>query len=280
MRLSYCLIPKNLLKGVTCKKAKLARKLRVQDSMKIIFSRKGFDSGTGGAPSPIIDRRPISLPIPTRHRSETTYADLGLSEIVEAVTKGRIAGTSLCHNDPMFENNRCAFGQTGAAQAHLANNAVGVGDVFLFFGLFAHPDGRDRHHRLFGYLQVEEVIPLGRHPVEDDQPPGFLRRHPHTLGEWNPNNTLYLGQGQVTRAAHDDLSLSRPGSAVSRWRVPSWLREVGLTYHARADRWEGADTLSVAARGQEFVSDVGDRQDAHRWLEDMLSALRFRAVDE
>jgi hypothetical protein len=105
--------------------------------VRIIFSRKGFDSGVGGVPSPIIDGRPISLPIPTNRRSETTYADLGLSEIVEAATKGRIAGTSLCHHDPMFEQGRCAFGQTGAAQAHLANNAVGVGDVFLFFGLFA-----------------------------------------------------------------------------------------------------------------------------------------------
>ena len=164
--------------------------------MKIIFSRKGFDSSAGGAPSPIIDERPISLPIPTKGRSKTTYADLGLSEIVETATKGRITGTSLCHHDPMFEQGRCAFGQTGAAQTHLADtSAVGIGDVFLFFGLFANPDGRDRHHRFFGYLQVEEVVALGAHPGADDQPPGFAMRHPHTLGEWNPNNTLYLGAG-------------------------------------------------------------------------------------
>ena len=71
--------------------------------MKIIFSRKGFDSSAGGVLSPIIDERPISLPIPTKHRSKTTYADLGLSEIVETATKGRITGTSLCHHDPMFD---------------------------------------------------------------------------------------------------------------------------------------------------------------------------------
>lgn len=247
--------------------------------MKIIFSRKGFDSGAGGVPSPIIDGRPISLPIPTRHRSETTYADLGLSEIVEAATRGRIAGTSFCHHDPMFEGGRCAFGQTGAAQAHLANNGVGIGDVFLFFGLFAEPEGRDRHHRLFGYLQVEQVIPLGAHPIADDQPPGFSRRHPHTLGEWNPNNTLYIGPGQVTGTARDELRLSRPGGAASRWRIPAWLHEAGLTYHARADRWEGTDTLNVAARGQEFVSDVGEQMEATHWLEGILTALRGHAAD-
>ncbi len=238
--------------------------------MKIIFSRKGFDSGAGGGPSQIIGERPISLPIPTKHRSETTYADLGLADVVEAATKGQIAGSSLCHHDPMFEQGRCAFGQTGAAQTHLANNAVGIGNVFLFFGLFSEPGGRDRHHRFFGYLQVEEVTPLGAHPVSDDQPPGFAMRHPHTLGEWNPNNTLYLGRGQVADTARDELRLTWPGSAVSRWRIPPWLREVGLTYHARADRWEGADTLNVVARGQEFVADVGDRDDARQWCEDVI----------
>ncbi|NJL50429.1 MAG: hypothetical protein HC909_01610 [Blastochloris sp.] len=247
--------------------------------MRIIFSRKGFDSGAGGVPSPIVDRRPISLPIPTKHRSVTTYADLGLSEIVEAATRGRITGSDLCHHDPMFENGRCAFGQTGAAQAHLSNNVVGVGDVFLFFGLFAEPDGRDRHHRFFGYLKVEEVIALGDHPVEGDQPAGFAMRHPHTLGEWNPNNTLYLGCGQVTSAAHEELRLTRPRGPVSRWRVPEWLREVGLTYHARADRWEGADGLNVAARGQEFIADAGERDDAARWCEYVISRLQGTAAD-
>lgn len=241
--------------------------------MRIIFSRKGFDSGAGGAPSPIIDGRPVSLPIPTKHRSVTTYADLGLSEIVETATRGRMRGNDPCHHDPMFENGRCAFGQTGAAQAHLANNAVGVGDVFLFFGLFAEPSGRDRHHRFFGYLQVEEVIALGAHPGAGDQPAGFAMRHPHTLGDWNPNNALYLGRGRVASSAHDDLRLTQPGGPLSRWRVPEWLREVGLTYHARADRWQGPDGLNVAARGQEFVANVGEREDARRWCAGIIDRI-------
>jgi hypothetical protein len=99
--------------------------------MKVVFSRKGFDSGAGGFPSPIIEGKPISLPIPTQRRSATTYGDLGLGDIVEQLTKGRLTRKSLCHYDPMFESDHCAFGQTGAAQTHLSKNGVAVGDVFL-----------------------------------------------------------------------------------------------------------------------------------------------------
>jgi hypothetical protein len=37
--------------------------------VKLILSRKGFDSAAGGVPSPLIDGRPVSLPIPTRQPS-------------------------------------------------------------------------------------------------------------------------------------------------------------------------------------------------------------------
>ncbi len=241
--------------------------------MKIVFSRKGFDSSAGRAPSPIINGRPISLPIPTQRRSNTTYEDLGLGHIVEATTKKRIAGSSLCHHDPMFENTRCAFGQTAASQAHLENNGVGVGDVFLFFGLFSDLDGRDRHHRLFGFMFVENVIKLGSRPSADDQPIGFSRRHPHTIGDWNANNTLYIGEGQVTHSAHDDLRLSQRPGPVGHWKVPNWLSETGLTYHRRKERWGTPGTLSVAARGQEFVCDIGNRTDAGVWLNHTLTTL-------
>jgi hypothetical protein len=145
-------------------------------TMKVIFSRKGFDSAAGKVPSPIIEGEPISLPIPTgRYGSETSYSIAGFGEIVERVTKGRILASDLCHEDPMYWNGRWAFGQTGAAQAHLENNGVGVGDVFLFYGLFAL-DGRDRHHRIFGYLKVEEVRRLGSRPSKTDNPDGIRIR--------------------------------------------------------------------------------------------------------
>jgi hypothetical protein len=226
--------------------------------MRVIFSRKGFDSTAGGAPSPIIDGQPISLPIPTGRRSETTYGLAGFGQIVEEITKGRIAAEDLCHEDPVFSNGRWAFGQTGAAQSHLEKNGVAVGDVFLFFGLFASRDGGDRHHRIFGYMQIDEMRRLGSRPSESDNPKGFPRRHPHTIGEWNDNNTLYLGAGAKARTAHPLLRLTKVGSPVSIWAVPQWLKKAGLTYHANAARWIDKAGLCAATRGQEFVSDIGN----------------------
>ena len=172
--------------------------------MKVIFSRKGFDSSSGGAPSPIVEGVPVSLPIPTDHRSNTTYEDIGYGELVERVTKSRIRGSHLCHRDPMFENGRCAFGQTGAAQSHLKNNNVGVGDLFLFFGLFSDSFDENRHHRIFGYLKIEQISYLGERARKDQSPAGFTIRHPHTIGNWNQNNCIYVGTGNTAKKAKDD----------------------------------------------------------------------------
>jgi Nucleotide modification associated domain 3 len=241
--------------------------------MRVIFSRKGFDSAAGNAPSPIIDGEPISLPIPTKRRSKTNYLVAGLGEIVEQMTKGRIGAAHLCHEDPMFSNGRWAFGQTGAAQSHLERNGVGVGDVFLFFGLFASLDGRDRHHRIFGYLAIDEVRRLGGRPSKSDNPKGFLRRHPHTIGEWNENNTLYLGSGAKAGSAHPYLRLTKAGAPVSVWTVPAWLKAAGLTYHRNPARWANDKELHVASRGQEFVSNIGNRAAPREWLRTMRAAI-------
>ena len=236
--------------------------------MKIILSRKGFDSGSGGAPSPIICNRPKSLPIPIEDcsRSETTYADLGLSKVVATATKGRLTGKDLCHHDPMFENGRCAFGQTGAAQGHLKNNNVGIDDTFLFFGLFSQPDGSDPHHRIFGYLAVDRVIKLGANPKETDQPCGFTHQHPHTLGEWNKNNTIYVGPGYTAVSDVSELRLTVPGGPLTRWNVPSWLQGTGLTYHGKQERWNRDGTLTAVSKGQEFVADISECEEAKQWL--------------
>ena len=110
--------------------------------MRIVFSRKGFDGASGGCPSPILEDRPISLPIPTERRSTVSFEALGLGPLVERASRGRIDRSRLCHADPDLVHG--AFGQTGAAQSHLERRGVGVGDVFLFFGLFAALDERLR----------------------------------------------------------------------------------------------------------------------------------------
>lgn len=234
--------------------------------MKIVFSRKGFDSTAGRAPSPIEDGRAISLPIPAGSEAGTRYDAIGHGARVEQATRSRLAGASLCHDDPMFAQGKCWFGQCGAAQGHLARQGVGVGDLFLFFGLFAEPQTGERHHRLFGWMKVA----CHGAPGEVERAPEWTpspRPHPHFSGDWPNPNHMWHGPGANDAPAVDALRLTAPGGPLNLWRVPSWLRDCGLTYHDRPERWIGDGLLDSAKRGQEFVCDMGERDDVREWLE-------------
>ena len=238
--------------------------------MRTIFSRKGFDSSAGGGPSPVVGGCPVSLPIPAGGQlSHTTYGALGLGEWVSLASRGKLGAGDLCHHDPMFlADGRAMLGQCGAAQTHLARRGVGVGDVFLFFGLFREV-GEMPHHRLFAYLQVEEVLPLPKASPARLEELAALGM-PHAIGLHARNDTAYLGKGAKAAKASDTLRLTVPEGPPSLWQVPSWLRETGLSYHDRADRWREGDRLQSVARGQEFVADIGQRQDARNWLDAMI----------
>lgn len=239
--------------------------------MRIIFSRKGFDSAAGGGPSPIIAGRPVSLPIPAGAASRTTYGALGLGEHAARASKGRLGPGDLCHHDPMFvEGGTCLFGQCGAAQTHLERQGVEAGDVFLFFGLFRDQAGGEPHHRIFGYLEVDEIAPLA-----DGAPQELVELgHPHALAMHHRNDCVYRGPGQVAARASEALRLSVPGGPVTLWRRPGWLRRGGLSYHDKPERWLPGGRLRSVARGQEFVADIGRRQPPREWLAGILDEIR------
>ena len=104
---------------------------------------------------------------------------------------------------------QAAFGQVGAAQRHLDYERVGRGDLFLFFGWFREVEQvkdtwRYRRnapdvHRLFGWLQVGEVVRVG---VGEDtaaareRHPG-LARHPHVRSWWDDTNTVYTATDEL-----------------------------------------------------------------------------------
>ncbi|WP_241255210.1 hypothetical protein [Altererythrobacter sp. BO-6] len=239
--------------------------------MRIIFSRKGFDSAAGGGPSPIVDERPLSLPIPAGAASRTTYGALGLGEHAARASRGRLGPDDLCHHDPMFTGaGECLFGQCGAAQTHLERQGVGRGDVFLFFGLFQDfAGGGEPHHRIFGYLEVEEIIPLaGGAPQE------LLEiAHPHALAMHHGNDVIWRGPGRVAARASDALRLTVPGGPVTLWQRPEWLKRGGLSYHDVPTRWLRGGRLRSVARGQEFVADIGRRQAPREWLARILDEI-------
>ncbi|MEM7690667.1 MAG: hypothetical protein AAF291_16760 [Pseudomonadota bacterium] len=239
--------------------------------MRIVFSRKGFDTSAGGGPSPIVNGAPLSLPIPdSKGFSRTTYGDLGLGEYATQASRGKLGAGDLCHHDPMFlPDGTCAFGQTGAAQTHLERQGVGLGDVFVFFGLFAEEATGEPHHRIFAYLRVEEIVEL-----KAGVPQAMLDLdHPHALGMHGSNDVIWRGEGRTAKRASEALRLTVPGGSPSLWQRPDWLQRGGLSYHDRADRWLRGGRLKSVARGQEFVADIGRRTAPREWLERIIAEI-------
>ncbi len=271
---------------------------------KLILSRKGFDSGTGGKPSPIVAERLVSLPIP-QAGSGVFYEDLVWDDQRDFLSQMQDLGItyfSEAHLDPDLEAGwkqqrpegwRPAFGQTGAAATHLREQGVGAGDLFLFFGWFRLVD-RDRtgklHYRkdspdlhvLYGYLEVETVLDLNQETVPD-----CYQTHPHHVfrERYNPQgNQLYIakeassiwpgqkGAGVFPYAPSRVLSTGEGNRSV--WKLPGGFfqgTKCRLTYHENrvgkvlAGRQGQWLSLQSVARGQEFVCSRNGR--LHRWLQ-------------
>ncbi|HEX8229586.1 MAG TPA: hypothetical protein VF826_09760, partial [Chloroflexia bacterium] len=154
--------------------------------MKIILSRKGFDSATGKVASPILPNGELcSLPIPTdeEHQQSIRYADIKVGDVslgmlVSDLTRCRISPEHTAHLDPDLRYSsyhrapgwKPIFGQDAAAESHLQRQGVAEGDIFLFFGWFRQTElvnGRYRYvanasdcHHIFGWLQIERRIPV------------------------------------------------------------------------------------------------------------------------
>lgn len=245
--------------------------------MRIILSRKGFDTAAGGVASPILpDGNMVSLPIPSgrfgRRYRDIAFGTIPLGDMVETLTAGRIRASRPCHLDPDLDASavarldgwRPAFGQVGAAQTHLANAGVGPGDVFLFFGWFRQVDnscrrflpGAPDQHVMFGWLQVEDVLNVGTDSAATLATHPWLADHPHlTRNAFGPNNTVYVATERLVidgqdlgvpgagtfRRFHPRLALTLPGESRSIWHLPSWFKVPGqdptLTYHTRPEAW-------------------------------------------
>lgn len=269
--------------------------------MKLILSRKGFDSspGFGACPSPILpDGRMVSLPIPhergTAPFGALRHRGLDIGRLVSDVTGGKVKGTDPAHLDPDLDPTardrrrgwRPAFGQDSAAQRHLERQGVGVGDLFLFFGWFREAEeaaggyryrrgARDRHV-IFGWLRVGQVLRPGRGRV-----PSWLADHPHAAARCAPHNTIYIavehGGAGIFPTFQLALQLTEPeGRHRSRWRLPADFHPNGrvpLTYHGDETRWRGDGDfcrLQSVAKGQEFVLDLARYAGVRRWAEQLV----------
>ncbi len=249
--------------------------------MKVILSRKGFDSGYGGCASPILpDGTMVSMPIPSED-DECRYEDLifpGGENYFEAWNSLTPHGekSKNCHLDPDIRRGIRkeidgwvpTFGQIDAAQGHLTNQGVTIGDLFFFFGWFKKTEYRDGQlvyqrgaenvQAIYGYFQIggiytgEEVRKFPWHP------------HSKYTGT---NNTIYTATeslmidgkechlpGAGTLKYSDELVLTERGMSRSRWKLIDVFsdKSISLSYHDKNECIRDGYFQS-AAKGQEFV---------------------------
>lgn len=186
--------------------------------MKVILSRKGFDSKHGGIPSPIFpDGRIISFPIPAKN-DRIFYSDLqykkneNLYDLINSIQQSRslenkIQRKTSCHLDPdlyksLIKRNSNwvpLFGQKRASQTHLDNFYVSIGDLFLFFGWFRRIKQVNNQykyfgpnlHIIFGYLQIGSIV------KDKKDLKNWMLYHPHARyfdSKTIKNNALYVAR--------------------------------------------------------------------------------------
>jgi len=265
--------------------------------MKVILSRKGFDSQYGGYPSPILpDGKMISLPIPGK--SSLRYSDLKVNDmltyydLIQQLGIRTVNEQTTCHVDPDICHEildrpigwKPAFGQVDAAEGHLRNQGVNEGDLFIFFGRFCKtkyndekyafcPDKNHDFHALFGYLQIGRIL-------RNNNFPSWLNTHPHANEEHlsNPTNTIYVASDQLSWDSHipgagkfifnHELQLTRNNTKnISEWNLPvDIFRDAQISYHPNP--WKNGFFKS-ADKGQEFV--IQDNDTVVEWAKNIIS---------
>jgi len=271
--------------------------------MKVILSRKGFDSEFGGYPSPILPNgKMISLPIPNQI-DDIKYSDVKADEttcyglmkdlnlrIKSGNERLEIDEATSCHLDPdIFReaiyrepNWRPLFGQVNAAQGHLRRQAIDKDDLFLFFGWFRKtrynngkllfdPQERD-FHAIFGYLQIGDI----KRVDQQCDIPKWMRYHPHANDRRKgKTNTIYIAGDSLSwdkslPAAgrlifNEKLVLTKKGLSRSKWDLPDCFREAKISYHKHP--WKNGYFQS-AGKGQEFV--IKDNKGIEEWVRALI----------
>lgn len=251
--------------------------------MKIIFSRKGFDSVAGGFPSLIFpDGTLFSIPIPVNH-SGYFYPQLPfiyngdpIQQILNDVTGQRInhglrksCNYSInevhCHYDPQpfgSPNNRFVL---GVGDSHLHNQGVSNGDIFLFYGWYKHVEkaagGHWQYiknspdiHLIWGWMKVADFFHLNspnQHMQVLDRY-SFLTSHPHLASNWYGNNWIYLSDNKNWKLLDyskphrclTDLNLSsNPRYKRSQWRLPACFNQVQAFSFLKNFTLSGSDVI-------------------------------------
>ncbi len=284
------------------------------------MSRKGFDMGCGNSPSIYLPSKKIlySFPIPADetarynlgHDDDYTYKDfkfnneLSCYELLEQLNiKCR---NNYAHCDPdirpdLFNKEqpdwKPRFGQQGNPLRHLNRQGVGIGDLFLFYGLYQEVKEEcgqyvfvpnTKCQIIWGYLQVSNaVIPNGENRK------GI--RHPHYLNYYD-----YTDGNKVFECETDELLdskflssdkkilkygvfdydeslvLSENAGSIAeeynRLKLPVHFYEHKMSGNGE-QRFKLSDgkrfcMVQMCNRGQEFV--IQDNDDAEKWAINLI----------
>ncbi|MFY9986043.1 MAG: hypothetical protein WAK31_14860 [Chthoniobacterales bacterium] len=300
---------------------------------RIILSRKGFDANLGRRASPIFDDETmVSIPIPEGPNSpegpnlRVKYDDIvdkdghSLGPLVESLTGKQIHGCDGVHLDPDLTEAAIqrrnpvgwlpSLGHTAGAQTHLANNDVGEGDLFLFFGWFRrvrNVAGKWRYipgspdlQVLFGWLQIGEILTVDGSPSAIIKEYPWLEYHPHlsiSYARWRgyENNTIYVARewmslpeiedskikgGGIFPRFNSSLQLTAPDQHNrTLWLLPDSFRPKDkhtMTYHSNEMRWKPCGAgyhLQTVGRGQEFILKTKDYPGIISWTGSLFKAL-------
>lgn len=264
--------------------------------MRIILSRKGFDTQYGGQASPIMpDGSLLSLPIPAKDEtlkySSLTVNGKSYFEIINELNPNtKIKDKYTCHLDPDLRKDIIPrvdgwlplFGQTAAAQGHLKSKGVQKGDLFLFFGTFKDTElvndiirykkTAPDLHVIYGYFQIGEIY------SDFARLPSKIKYHPHAQKrfEKEKNNCIYEATETLTfnrslKGAgclnfHDSLILTKIGYSKSKWELPSFFKDIEMSYHSKNSFKE--DYFQSAAKGQEFI--IQENKRAIQWATKLI----------
>lgn len=297
--------------------------------MKIILSRKGFDSSFGRYPSLIYENKLISLPIPSYWQDDIngineqkyseicfnekeTYFDLMHNLDIKCIFEKKkpeenieLTEDTRCHFDPnlkkeLFKNPpkdwKPAFGQGGAAETHLENKEVGIGDLFLFFGWFKKVEKVNNQltytgpdlHVIWGYLQIGEIKKINQTTLENM--PKYLNYHSHAhvtnIAESEKmKNTIYVARDNLTFLPDkkgagildfdQKLVLTKDGDySRTKWQLPQFFKDqnIGISYHKNETAWKnGGEYFQSQGRGQEFViNNDNDSKELLEWVKSLV----------
>ena len=274
--------------------------------IKVILSRKGFDSSAGGIASPILpDGTLLSLPIPGE--SNTKYSDIAFngekySEIIGRLYPGFFdSNENTCHLDPDIRKDlRCnpvkgwkpAFGQTDTAQGQLRNAGVEPGDIFLFFGWFRGVDENYNYIKnskkrfnndfysyadtqvIYGYMQIGKII------TDPDEIKKFYW-HPHSEGDYGKNNTLFIpskrliingedcGPGYGTLDFAEKRVLTKKGFTRANWDKKEFLLPDKVYGNKKNSSRKPGETIYYAGQWQELI--IYESPGLIEWVKEIIA---------